>query len=292
MLVAHITDFHLCGHAGVSPWRFVNKRLTGWANLRFHRAAMHKAEIARALFADLRDLAPDHVIVTGDLTNLALEPEFELAGELLDGLGLPPDRISAVPGNHDVYTGGSFRARRFERFLGRHITSDLSGTDAYPFVRLHDGIAIIGLSSAVPRLPFVAAGRIGDDQLAALRGLLAQPAVRERYPIVLMHHPPYNPPGALKAALEGLDDADRLETVLAPLERGLVAHGHLHVRVHRRRGPLHLVGATSASLDSPDPARAAAYNLYEFEDGAMARASSRVLDVPTGRFRAVELPVS
>ncbi|MBI2898009.1 MAG: metallophosphoesterase [Deltaproteobacteria bacterium] len=292
MRVGHVTDLHVHGHSGVSPWRFANKRLTGWANLRFHRGAIHKTSIARSVLESLAADGPDHVIVTGDLTNLALEPEFELAGQLIEALGLPPERVSVVPGNHDVYTAGSFRARRFEGFFGKHITSELSGSGAYPFVRLQDGIAVIGLSSAVPRLPFVAAGRIGRDQLAALGRVVAEPALRERFPIVLVHHPPYNAPSPLKARLEGLDDADLLEAALAPLGRGLVAHGHLHRRIHRRRGPLQVVGATSASLDSADPDRMAGYNLYEIEGGVLVRVTARVLDAPGGRFREIELPVS
>ena len=66
-----------------------------------------------------RGSTSDHVVVTGDLTNLALESEFELARDLFEReLGLDPSRVTIVPGNHDLYTRGALASRRFERYLG------------------------------------------------------------------------------------------------------------------------------------------------------------------------------
>ncbi len=90
MRIAHFSDLHLLSLEGVPAWRFLNKRLTGWVNLRLKRGHMHKASYVRAIAREIARSRIDHVVVTGDLTNLALEPEFELARGVL--LGRARDR--------------------------------------------------------------------------------------------------------------------------------------------------------------------------------------------------------
>ena len=60
------------------------------------------AETLDRLVDDLRAQKPDHIAVTGDLTNIAMREEFENARLWLEELG-PPDRVTAIPGNHDAY---------------------------------------------------------------------------------------------------------------------------------------------------------------------------------------------
>ena len=83
MRIAHFSDLHLLSLSGVGPWRFLNKRLTGYANLRLKRGHIHRASYVRAIAQEIVRAKVDHVVITGDLTNLALEPEFELAKTLL-----------------------------------------------------------------------------------------------------------------------------------------------------------------------------------------------------------------
>src|SRR3546814_9858747 len=66
------------------------------------RRALHRPEVLAALAADLAGLAPDHLVVTGDLTNIALPGEFVQVGRWLEGLGAP-EGVTVVPGNHDAY---------------------------------------------------------------------------------------------------------------------------------------------------------------------------------------------
>jgi 3',5'-cyclic AMP phosphodiesterase CpdA len=254
----------------------------------------------QAIAAELRSRKVDHVVVTGDLTNLALESEYALAHELFEReLGLDPLHVTIVPGNHDVYTRGAYSERRFGQYFASYLQSDLpdlvSELGAFPVVKLRGPLAIIGLSSAVPRLPLVAAGRIGENQLASLRAVLAHPEVRKRTPVVALHHPPHLPGRALKARMEGLHDSDALVEVLDELGSGLVLHGHLHRRLRRshatRTGRWEAVGATSASLVHPEPNKMAGFNLYTFgADGALSSMTAEVLDTASGTFTEAIIP--
>jgi 3',5'-cyclic AMP phosphodiesterase CpdA len=287
--IAHFSDLHVLSLAGVGPHRFLNKRLSGYLNLRLKRKHVHRSAYVRAIAREVRQAEVDHVVITGDLTNLALEPEFELVREIIeDELGFHPSQVSVVPGNHDLYTRGAMRGRRFVRYFGAYVESDLPfatnrGLGVFPFVRLRGPVALIGLSSAVPRPPFVAAGKLGVDQLEALGRLLEHPEVRKRTPVVLLHHPVHSPRSRMKALLEGLHDSRELARRLAGIEHGLLLHGHLHRRLRQEllteRGAIHAIGATSASLHHEDEAKMAGFNLYEFsEEGRLVKTEAHVLD--------------
>jgi len=284
MLVAHLSDLHIRGDEPIDPRRLFNKRATGYLNLRFRRGATHKKWAVQALARELRALQVDHVAVTGDFSNLALEDEFAAARRLLDDdLGFSPDRVSVVPGNHDLYTSGSARHRRFAHYFAPYLTSDLPGVAVdhpagpFPFVRLREGVAFVGLASALPSPPLCAYGRIGTPQLSALRRLLLAPELRERFVVALLHHPPFNPASPLKAFRNGLHDADELRGAFsAPT---LALHGHLHRRILQGEAQRLLsCGATSASLLDEHPDHRAGFNLYEIDASGLRAVRALVLE--------------
>ncbi|HEY2516396.1 MAG TPA: metallophosphoesterase, partial [Polyangiaceae bacterium] len=229
-----------------------------------------------------------------------LEAEYQRARELLDrDLGLDPSRVTVVPGNHDLYTRGALESRRFEAYLGPYLASDLPelavdvGGGRFPVVKLRGELVILGLSSAVPRPPFVAAGELGEIQLAALGRALAHPEVARRTTVIALHHPAVDDRTGLRARVQGLRDASGLVDQLRPLAAGLLLHGHLHRRAQRnlagRTGVLQ-VGATSASLDHDDPDRMAGFNLYTLEPGAAPRVEAHVYSPSDGSFHVESVP--
>ncbi|HEY4122120.1 MAG TPA: metallophosphoesterase [Byssovorax sp.] len=299
MRIAHLSDLHLLALEGAVPMRLFNKRATGYLNLKLKRSAKHKPFAARAAARAIHELGVDHVVVTGDVSNLSLEREFELVRGLLDEeLGLGPESISVVPGNHDAYTRGAHRSARFATMFAPYVTSDLPDLavpgSAFPFVRLRGPAAIVGLSSAVPRPPFVASGELGAAQLQALERVIEHPAVRQRTLVVLQHHPLHATHGVHRW-LEGLVDAAAEEELLRRVPRGLVLHGHLHRRVRRALptalGSIDVVGATSASLLDARAERMGGFNVYELSDaGVITAIDSHRLDPATERFSAAEIP--
>jgi 3',5'-cyclic AMP phosphodiesterase CpdA len=303
MRIAHFSDLHLLDLQGVRPHRFFNKRLSGYANIRLKRGHIHKSSYVRAIAREIMRAKIEHVCITGDITNLALEPEFELARVVIEEeLHLDAEHVTIVPGNHDLYTRGALRTRRFTRYFGDYLKSDLpelaidTGLGHFPVVKLRGPAAIIGLSSAVPRLPFVAAGKLGSAQLDALGRVLAHPEVKKRTPVLALHHPAHNPPSWLKTLLEGLHDAKDLWQRLQVVPRGLILHGHLHRRIQRLQrtaaGDMLSVGATSASLHHHEEGRMAGFNLYEIrEDGEIGTIESHLFDPRDETFKVSGVPL-
>lgn len=289
--IAHVSDLHVLSPLGFE-WRraLFNKRLTGYANLIRQRGRVYRREYLAAVLSAAAAQA-DHLVVTGDITNLSLEREFEEARKLLEGAARTIE-VTVVPGNHDVYLPSIHEERRFPHHFAQFLRSDLPAlardlhTGPFPCVKLRGPAAIIALSSAVPRPPFVASGRVGGIQLAALEEVLAHPEVARRTPVVLIHHPLVDNRIRLAQLRDGLVDAARLRAALSPLARGLVLYGHVHVRVrHLLRtaaGALDVIGASGAALDHPNPSVRAGFNAYSIDDdGSVASAEAYVV-VPGG----------
>jgi 3',5'-cyclic AMP phosphodiesterase CpdA len=291
--LAHVSDLHVFSPEGVH-WRelLFNKRVTGWANTKLRRGRVFRRGYLEAIL-DAASRA-DHVVITGDVTNLALEGEYREAVRLLERRAGAAE-VTVVPGNHDIYLPSIGRERRFQHHFGPFLQSDLPelavevSAGSYPFVKLRGPAAIIGLSSAVPRPPFIAAGYLGREQIAALKAVLAHPEVAKRFPVILVHHPPVDSRHRLLQLQDGLTDADSLRNVLATVPRGLVLFGHIHVRVRCRFGALDVVGASGAALDHPDDSVRAGYNLYELEGRDVVRIEAHVVDPANGSLRPSEI---
>jgi 3',5'-cyclic AMP phosphodiesterase CpdA len=302
MRIAHLSDLHCLALDGVRASRFLNKRLTGWANLKLKRASKHRAAYVHAIAREIARENVDHVVVTGDLTNLALEGEFELARDVLQHeLGLEPARVTIVPGNHDAYTAGAVESRRFESFFSPWLESDLPhlqadvGCGRFPIVKLRGPTAIVALSTAVSQPPLVAAGELGGPQMTAFMRILTHPEVTKRMLVLALHHPVVHAWSRMKAKMEGLRDAPVLLDAMRRLPRALVLHGHLHRREERTittyLGKLTQVGATSASLHDELPDRMAGFNLYDLDaEGNIENIEARVYDPAKSGFNVRAIP--
>lgn len=264
MRFAHISDLHALDLSGVSPWSFLNKRLLGYVNLLRKRRKAHPLGLLDALCADLNAVAPDHVVVTGDLTNLSLPSEFRRARRSLDGLRLGAAEVTVIPGNHDVYVREAAKRHHFEHEIGPYALGDgvpLDSLPSFPFVRVRSDVAIIAASSARPSPPPLADGRLGSAQLAAIESALV--AHRGRFRVLLVHHPllPQH-----MDVLRALRDRSELAEILRRVGAELVLHGHEHRDLRADLpgpdGPVPIIGVGSSTYDDPRLDRRARYNLY------------------------------
>lgn len=264
----HCSDIHLLDLAGTHPARFLNKRLTGGANLLLNRGRKHDQGLFDRIVAHAREYAADRLVVTGDVTNLALDSEFELVRRKLRAAGLP---VTVVPGNHDAYTRGSVRARRFEQYMAEFMDGERSGAD-YPFVQRHGDVALVGVSTAIASLPLHAVGLVGDAQLSRLAGMLADLDREGLARVVLIHHPVM--PGVAKPR-HGLNDREAFARVIAGHGAELILHGHEHRRIDGDlpgpRGPVPVHGIGSGTYLSQKPGRHGAFSLYDVAPGAITR---------------------
>jgi 3',5'-cyclic AMP phosphodiesterase CpdA len=164
----------------------------------------------------VREMAPDVVAISGDLTQRARRSQFRKARELLDRLPYPQ---IVVPGNHDVPLYNLLD--RFFRPLAnyrRYISGDLE-----PF--FVDGeIAVLGINTA--RSLAFKNGRISREQIGRIRQRLC--AIDDRIvKILVTHHPLDLPRGFYQEELVGR--ADVAMEVLAACGADLLLAGHYHL---------------------------------------------------------------
>lgn len=294
--LAHLSDVHLSPLPRPTARQLMNKRMLGYTNWLRGRHEVHKRAVLDALVADLKAQEPDHIAVTGDLVNIGLPAEFAAALEWLEALG-PAEHVTVVPGNHDAYV-------RLDYDTGIGLWRDYMagdphgapahgrGASPFPFVRIRDTVALIGLSSAVPTLPFMAAGRLDRAQLDALPALLRALRERELFRAVLVHHPPLR---GLAARHRGLQNAEALLSILRAEGAELVLYGHNHDqaldRLDTATGPVPLVGVPSASAARAGRHALARYNLFRISrsgDGWRCAMTGRGLAEPDGTVGELE----
>jgi 3',5'-cyclic AMP phosphodiesterase CpdA len=264
-VLAHLSDPHLGPLPAPRLSELASKRVLGFANWLRKRRALHRSDVLAALVDDLASQRPDHIAVTGDLVNISLPEEFAAARAWLERLGSARD-ITLVPGNHDAYV----RAASVEpaRQWGDFMCGDAEPWAEFPFVRRRGPVALIGLSTAVPTLPFMATGRLGDEQIARLADILPILSREQLFRVVLIHHPPRGRP---VQRTKRLIDAALLRDVLARHGAELVLHGHDHVSalvwLDGPNGRIPAVGVPSASAAATGEGDPAAYSLYRIDRG-------------------------
>jgi len=261
--LAHLSDLHLSPLPRPRLSELMNKRITGYINWLRKRRHLHDRAVLETLIEDLKDQAPDHIAITGDIANIALEEEFVRGRNWLQHLDSFKS-VSFVPGNHDAYVR---HAVRYAPQWAPWMTGD-DGLVGFPYVRRRGPIALIGLSTAIATPPFMATGRLGEAQIKALGPLLDKLKTEGLFRVILIHHPPVTKAAEHKRLL----DAWALVETIAAHGAELLLHGHDHLHMlNWLKGPagtrVPAVGVPSASAAPGLSHDAAAYNLYRV-DGA------------------------
>jgi 3',5'-cyclic AMP phosphodiesterase CpdA len=274
--LAHLSDPHLPPLPAPRLRELAGKRALGYLNWIRKRRHIFRREVLDPLVADLRAQPSDHIAVTGDLINIALEAEFAPAHAWLQSVGTP-EHVTVVPGNHDAYARAT--QHRFAEIWGDYLRGDGALTAnpiTFPFVRRRGPLALIGVSSAVPTPPLMATGWLGRAQRDALDRILSRLSAEQAFRVLLIHHPLRSDSWDKR-----LTDSGELLALLKRHGVELVLHGHDHVHstlwIDGPRRLIPAIGVPSASSIAHGRYPAAAYNLFSIErDGAAWRCEQTV----------------
>jgi 3',5'-cyclic AMP phosphodiesterase CpdA len=244
---------------GDAPRPAVTGRILHISDLHLGRG--ETSEPLTALRELIPSLAPEILVVTGDLTHRGRRAELERARELLDSLDLP---LLAVPGNHDIPYAIPTRFTRtreeWERVFGTAEPVHTSGR-----------LVIVGLNSVRPWRQ--QGGALEQSQLEGLASKLA-PAEAGALRTVALHHHLATPPWRA-ARKRPLRRRDLVLQRFASAGVELVLSGHVHQSAIATRREFEvvendrrssLVLATAAGFGRPRPRRrgeALGFNVYE-----------------------------
>ena len=283
--LAHFSDPHLPPLPKPLFSELAGKRALGYLNWTRNRRKYYRREVLDALVRDLQAHTPDHTAVTGDLVNLSLPAEFAPAQSWLRSVG-PPERVTAIPGNHDAYVRAT--RHRFVEAFGEYLRADEPAPDTFPFLRRRGPVALIGLSSAVPTAPFMATGTLGATQIAALERILVALSAEPVFRVLLVHHPLRS-----DSRPKRLTDSAALIALLGKHGVELILHGHDHIHSTMwfdgpdRKIPSIGVPAASALARGRHPS--AAYNLYKIERDGNAWSCEQISRGVDGDLRVSEI---
>ncbi|WP_299472742.1 metallophosphoesterase [uncultured Roseibium sp.] len=270
--LAHLSDPHLGPLPDPKLLQLVSKRILGYLNWHRNRSKIMGASYLDQLVDDMKEKAPDHIAVTGDLVNIALPIEIAGARTWLEEIGDPRD-VSVVPGNHDAYVPGAIRRARTAWWpymcaddASTTPPEDVRSEATFPYVRKRDNVALIGVTTGRATAPWFATGRVGSEQAKRLRTVLEELGKEGLFRVVMLHHPPFRQ--ATKWH-KRLSDASRVRAVVKRAGAELILHGHTHIdsfeKIEGPNGPVHVIGVPSATSAPGGHGPAACYNLFKID---------------------------
>lgn len=252
---AHISDIHLPPPANL-PWSsFLNKRF--WSRILWHykRRHLHSPEIFYQILENIlshKELSG--VLITGDQTNFGTEEEYLQIASWLKTMKLPS---FVIPGNHDLMAPISPQK-------SLHHWQEWGGKN-FPYVKIFHNIALIGVNSALPALPFMAYGAVRKKQREKLAQLLEFYGERNYCRILMIHHPPK---AHLVSPAKSLLGSASFSSLLKKYGVEIILHGHSHnaTSTTLEGSDIPLLGISSASMKSDLPYRVASWNHLIFSE--------------------------
>lgn len=265
--LAHLSDIHHGPLPSAKVGQLMSKRVLGYANWHRSRSRRHRVDILASIVDHVHAMNHDHIVVTGDLVNIALPLEFEAAAAWLETLGTPHD-VSVIPGNHDAYVPVPAEQGflRWRDYMSNDLPHDNSPPELFPYIRHRGPLCLIGVSSGVPSPFFRATGELGTEQLCALQQILRTEGEKGGFRVLMIHHPPH---AHASKARKRLLDSRQLLDILNQEGCELVLYGHNHrFDLSWMKGPTHIVpavGVPSASMIAAVGRHDGGYHSYEFE---------------------------
>ena len=181
-IIIHISDLHF--HTYPKKLSEYNaKRILGATNLFFRRSREFPLKRAELLVERIQEMEWDHLVISGDITQLSLEKEFSLAREILDPLLQQNDRVTVVPGNHDRYVNQEKGKDLFSKYFG-----EFFGSNEIHVSKINQKWVLVGWDSAHPNDLRTAAGTVKNSTIRSTEKLLQNFPDQTNF-IVVNHYP-------------------------------------------------------------------------------------------------------
>ena len=226
--IIHISDLHFHSYPQKLS-EFNAKRILGATNLLIRRASEFPLKRAKLLVEIIQKMEWDHLVISGDITQLSLEKEFSLAREILDPLLIKSERVTVIPGNHDRYINQHDGTDLFTKYFG-----EFFGKNEIHVSEINQKWVIVGWDSAHPNDLRTAAGTVKSTTIQATEKLLHNFPDQTNF-IVVNHYPLTFPEDwKFDRSHELYNLVPVRNWILQNPQIRLYLHGHIHLNwVHR-----------------------------------------------------------
>ncbi|WP_394825318.1 metallophosphoesterase family protein [Pendulispora albinea] len=225
--IAHLSDVHVLeGRSNQSEYSLstrvvsFHRRLDGEARALKMKHALDSAKRARA----------DHIVISGDLTELGTSKQFERFAEVLHDAAVAPESVTLVPGNHDAYDSYD----GWKRAMAGPLRAYAGSSAGEPGLVLdRGGFAILPIDACRHQSIARSGGELTNDAADALERRTSDPSLRKKATIVVLHHPPFGNAKNPWHFIDGLRGHARLLHLLEKHPNLHLLHGHRHRMVDR-----------------------------------------------------------
>ncbi len=262
--LAHLSDLHF-SKVGLSLEQFFNKRWIGNLNFLLRRKKDFDHTILDSIPEVLQKTGVDLVLLSGDLSCTSSKEEFSKAAAFVEKLKKAGLEVVILPGNHDHYTGKSYRQKLFyEFFPSKYGTQkwDLKSHEV-AVKQLSDKWWLVLLDTTLATPLLCCHGRFSETAERHLKEALS--SIPEGAQVILANHFPIT----CKKARPALQRRKELFDILKahPKVRFyLHGHNHKHTILDLRKEGLPIaVDAGSAALKE-----AGSWTLIECQENACA----------------------
>jgi 3',5'-cyclic AMP phosphodiesterase CpdA len=226
--IVHISDLHFHSYPQKLS-EFNAKRILGATNLLIRRAREFPLKRAKLLVEIIQKMEWDHLVISGDITQLSLEKEFSLAREILDPLLIKSERVTVIPGNHDRYINQHDGTDLFTKYFG-----EFFGKNEIHVSKINQKWVLVGWDSAHPNDLRTAAGTVKNITIQATEKLLQNFPDQTNF-IVVNHYPLTFPEDwKFDRSHELYNLVPVRNWILQNPQIRLYLHGHIHLNwVHR-----------------------------------------------------------
>jgi len=226
--IIHISDLHFHSYPQKLS-EFNAKRILGATNLLIRRAREFPLKRAKLLVEIIQKMEWDHLVISGDITQLSLEKEFSLAREILDPLLIKSERVTVIPGNHDRYINQHDGTDLFTKYFG-----EFFGKNEIHVSKINQKWVLVGWDSAHPNDLRTAAGTVKNITIQATEKLLQNFPDQTNF-IVVNHYPLTFPEDwKFDRSHELYNLVPVRNWILQNPQIRLYLHGHIHLNwVHR-----------------------------------------------------------
>jgi 3',5'-cyclic AMP phosphodiesterase CpdA len=215
---------------------------------------MFDADLMEHAVTEILELAPDLVVVAGDLTSEGYAPQFRQAKRYLDRL-TDLQRV-VIPGNHDLMNVGFLHFRDAFGKADKVVRVPYSTNGQAP----PRHATVVAVNSSKPDL---AEGEIGHTKYDWIRDAFEY---QDDYRIFVLHHHLVPVPGTGRERNVVWDAGDVL-ALLSELDVNLVLCGHKHVPNVWQLGDMLLINSGTASSHRVRGYTRPSYNVIEiYED--------------------------
>ncbi|MBF0287288.1 MAG: metallophosphoesterase [SAR324 cluster bacterium] len=248
--IVHLSDLHFHSYPKTFQ-EWTSKRALGALNLFLRKKKHYPLERAKKLVHTLQELQWDHLVISGDLTYLALEEGFARARCVLEPLLDIPEKVTIIPGNHDRYVEAACQPDLFEKTFSPFIFKGEASSNGMGTQQLTEQWHLVSWDCTHPNDWLTASGTVRRKTMLATEAYIrAQPA-GSRF-IITNHYPVWFPPGEIiESGHELYNLAHAQHWVMQQPQVIIYLHGHVHRnwnhKLSRDGNPLYMVNSASST---------------------------------------------